>query len=204
MPKSSINRSSSQSFENEDRALNIELSRSKNMAKIRGRDTSPEMRLRKSLWRLGFRFRVNIPVIGIRPDIVFTARKLAIFVDGCFWHGCPIHYVRPRTRDEFWAEKLRANTARDRRQTEALIESGWKVMRFWEHEVRLDLSQVMEEINAAYHDKSTKLKDRLMVVKVEPAGADGTIERWYIECLAAGQPTYEELRQRPPPKKPPI
>nr|WP_269745099.1 very short patch repair endonuclease [Pseudomonas fluorescens] len=113
--------------------------RSHNMSKVRGRDTAPEMLLRKKLWHLGYRFRVNFRVAGIRPDIVFTSSKLAVFVDGCFWHGCPRHYVMPRTRSEFWSKKLEANTTRDRKQTVALIASGWRVLRFWEHEVEFDL-----------------------------------------------------------------
>lgn len=180
------------------RALDPERARSTNMANIRGRDTSPEMLLRKALWHNGFRFRVNFRVAGVRPDIVFTARKLAVFVDGCFWHGCPQHYVMPRTRPEFWAKKLETNTRRDRRQTAALIESGWSVVRFWEHEVESDLAQVTTEVANAYLDPAISFKDRAMVVKVEPACSSGTLERWHIEYLVSDQAASLEVRPRKP------
>lgn len=85
-------------------------------------------------------------VLGVRADIVFPAKKLAIFVDGCFWHRCPAHYVPPKTRAEFWEKKIRSNVDRDRRQTETLHSHGWTVMRFWEHEVLSDLDAVVSAI----------------------------------------------------------
>lgn len=69
-----------------------------------------------------------------RPDLVFSRRRIAVFVDGCFWHGCPTHGVRPRANAEWWAAKLDANTARDRRNDRDLIEAGWAVVHVWEHE----------------------------------------------------------------------
>lgn len=81
------------------------------------------------------RYRVNYKTPAGRADLAFPLKNLAIFVDGCFWHGCPTHYVRPRSRPEFWAGKLRANVYRDRRQTLALEGAGWRVLRYWEHEV---------------------------------------------------------------------
>lgn len=166
------------------------------MAKIRGRDTAPEMLLRRALWHRGFRFRVHFRVAGARPDIVFTSRKLAIFIDGCFWHGCPQHYVMPRTRPKFWSEKLETNTKRDRKQTVALIESGWRVLRFWEHEVDSDLAQVATDVANAYFDPAMIFRDRAMVVKVEPACFSGSLERWSIEYLIAEQAAYQEMRPR--------
>lgn len=182
------------------RALDPELARSTNMANIRGRDTSPEMLLRKALWQNGFRFRVNFRVVGIRPDIVFTARKLVVFVDGCFWHGCPQHYVMPRTRPEFWSDKLEANTRRDRKQTVRLMENGWRVLRFWEHEIESDLTRVALDVANAYLDPLILFRDRTMVVKVETACSNGTLERWYIENLISDQAAYQELRPRKPKK----
>jgi DNA mismatch endonuclease (patch repair protein) len=108
------------------------------MAAIRRRDTEPEVALRSALHRLGYRFRKDHPVrIGrrlIRPDIVFTKRKVAIFVDGCFWHGCPIHGRQPKENCDYWLPKLEENSRRDRAQTAALEDAGWRVLRFWEHE----------------------------------------------------------------------
>src|SRR5262245_41107618 len=100
------------------------------MSRIRGKDTAPELALRHALWHRGLRYRKSVRVLGVRPDLTFLRAKLAVFVDGCFWHGCPEHYVRPRSESRaFWASKLRNNTDRDERQTRALEEQGWTVVR---------------------------------------------------------------------------
>lgn len=108
------------------------------MAAVRWRDTKPELSLRQALHSRGLRYRVNmrldLPGIRVRPDIVFTRRKLAVFVDGCFWHGCPLHATQPKDNARFWAAKLSRNVARDREQNSALLAAGWTVLRFWEHE----------------------------------------------------------------------
>src|SRR5882762_7020642 len=113
------------------------LSRSEQMAQIKGRDTLPEMRLRRALWRAGLRFRLRYPGMRIRKDLVLScdAFRLAVFLDGCFWHGCPDHYVPPRSAIELWSQKLAGNVERDRRQTLVLEAAGWRVLRFWECEV---------------------------------------------------------------------
>lgn len=101
------------------------------------RDTGPEVALRRALHAAGLRFRVVYPVPGQRRrsiDIAFTRRKVAVFVDGCFWHGCPEHGVRPRSNSAWWREKLAANQARDRDTDRVLEEQGWAVVRVWEHE----------------------------------------------------------------------
>jgi DNA mismatch endonuclease (patch repair protein) len=95
------------------------------------------MTLRRELHRRGLRFRVDYPPVDglqCRADIVFTRARLAVFVDGCFWHGCPEHGNLPRANRRWWAEKLELNVARDRRNDVALVEAGWTVIRFWEHE----------------------------------------------------------------------
>lgn len=99
--------------------------------------TSPEMRLRSALHAAGWRYRVDLVIVTpdgrVRPDIIFTRRKLAIFVDGCFWHGCPEHGVRPKSNESYWGPKLRRNAQRDRRDVERLEAAGWTVLRLWEH-----------------------------------------------------------------------
>jgi DNA mismatch endonuclease (patch repair protein) len=110
------------------------------MSKQRTRDTAPEIALRRALHRLGYRYRVDVPLPGIprrRADIVFTARRIAVFVDGCFWHGCPEHATWPANNAAWWASKLKANIERDRDTTARLVANGWTVVRIWEHE-RLD------------------------------------------------------------------
>jgi DNA mismatch endonuclease (patch repair protein) len=100
-------------------------------------DTGPELRLRSALHRAGARFRKNYRFKAdgrwVRPDVVFTRRRLAVFVDGCFWHRCPEHGTDPVRNGTFWKEKLDRNVARDREVDAALSDAGWKVMRFWEH-----------------------------------------------------------------------
>jgi DNA mismatch endonuclease (patch repair protein) len=112
--------------------------RSRNMAAIRRRDTKPEVRLRSALHRLGYRFRKDHPLrVGgklIRPDIAFTKRRVAVFVDGCFWHSCPLHGRQPSVNADYWSPKLAGNARRDCDQTVALQSAGWTVLRFWEHE----------------------------------------------------------------------
>lgn len=101
------------------------------------RDTKPELAVRRAVHRRGLRYRVDrSPVAGIRSraDLVFGPTRVAVYVDGCYWHGCPIHATTPKSNREWWEQKLAANAARDKRATEALEGAGWLVLRFWEHE----------------------------------------------------------------------
>lgn len=102
----------------------------------RGRDTGPELVVRRALHARGLRYRVDHPLAfdrRRRADIVFIRAKVAVFIDGCFWHGCPEHGTTPRTNTEFWRAKIERNRARDRDTTERLEALGWVVLRFWEH-----------------------------------------------------------------------
>ena len=123
--------------------------RSAIMRAVRTRDTAPEVRLRKALWAAGLRYRLQYPIGGIRPDIVFVAPRVAVFVDGCFWHGCPVHYQAPRSNVDFWERKLQANQARDHRVYRELRDYRWTVLRFWECEVNKRIRSVCEQIVAA-------------------------------------------------------
>ena len=110
----------------------------------RRRDTKPEIALRPALHRQGLRFRVDknlLPGMRSRPDIVFAPSRVAVFVDGCFWHRCPEHGTRPKNNEEWWDEKLTANVTRDRRVDAQLREAGWEVLRFWEHEDPLQAAE---------------------------------------------------------------
>ncbi|MGD8200675.1 very short patch repair endonuclease [Ornithinimicrobium sp. W1679] len=107
------------------------------MSRAPRRETAPELALRRSLHAAGHRFRVVHPVPGNRRrsiDIAFTRARLAVFVDGCFWHGCPEHGTQPRANGQWWAAKLAANQARDADTDRLLGEAGWSVLRIWEHE----------------------------------------------------------------------
>jgi DNA mismatch endonuclease (patch repair protein) len=115
------------------------------MSRIRGRDTKPELFLRRALWRQGFRYRLDAKLPG-KPDMAFLGRKAVVFVDGCFWHGCSEHGVKPKTNASFWAKKLARNCERDREVRAMLEAQGWTVIRVWEHEVRADLDAVTERV----------------------------------------------------------
>src|SRR5690242_7337722 len=104
-----------------------------------GKDTKPEIALRSALHRRGLRFRKNLLIrtpsgVKVRPDVVFPRARVAVFVDGCFWHSCPQHATTPRRNGEFWQTKLQANVRRDRLVDQALIGDGWNLLRVWEHE----------------------------------------------------------------------
>ena len=103
----------------------------------RGRDTAPELAVRRAAHRLGLRYRVAArPLKAVRrtADMTFPKERVAVYVDGCFWHGCPDHYVPPRRNVNYWADKITRNTERDRDTDRLMREAGWLVLRFWEHD----------------------------------------------------------------------
>lgn len=108
------------------------------MAAIRRTDTAPELRLRSTLHRLGYRFRKDLRIVvgsaSARPDIVFTRQRVAVFVDGCFWHSCPEHSKPPSQNTGYWGPKLQRTIDRDLAQTQLLRDAGWTVIRIWEHD----------------------------------------------------------------------
>ncbi len=107
--------------------------RSFNMSRIKGKDTTPEMMIRGWLWTNGFRYRLHRKDLSGKPDIVLARYRAAIFVHGCFWHrhGCRAT-TTPATRQDFWTDKFRENVNRDKRNIEALLNAGWRVMIIWE------------------------------------------------------------------------
>lgn len=119
------------------------------MQRQRRRDTAPEVAIRRVLYAQGCRYRVDYKIPGLRQrvDIAFTRRKVAVLVDGCFWHVCPIHGSMPKRNREWWAEKLSGNVRRDRDTDRRLGELGWQVIRIWEHE---DPSQAVQRILALF------------------------------------------------------
>lgn len=115
----------------------------------RGRDTKPELALRRAVHALGLRYRVSArPIKAIRrtADLVFTKAKVAVFMDGCFWHGCPIHHTVAVTNAEFWAEKVRRTRERDAETDRLLREAGWRVLRVWEHEDPTEAARRVAEL----------------------------------------------------------
>ncbi|HEX5593594.1 MAG TPA: very short patch repair endonuclease [Solirubrobacterales bacterium] len=111
--------------------------KSAEMSKLGRRDTLPERAIRSELHRRGFRFRVDrppLPGLRSRADIVFGPARVAVYVDGCFWHSCPEHGTRPKANAAWWERKLDRNRERDRETDRVLREHGWEVVRIWEHE----------------------------------------------------------------------
>lgn len=107
------------------------------MQAIRSRDTQPERLIRRLVHANGLRYRVAarpLPDLRRTADLVFRPAKVAVFIDGCYWHGCPEHYVAPKTNPGYWSDKVARNVARDRDTDQQLTEAGWLVLRFWEHQ----------------------------------------------------------------------
>ncbi len=119
--------------------------RSLNMAAVKNKNTDIEIMLRKALWREGFRYRISNKLPG-RPDIVFPGKKVAVFCDGCFWHGCPKCGEIPKQNREFWLKKITANMERDKRVNEQLTALGWKVLRYWGCEIQHEPAEVVSDI----------------------------------------------------------
>jgi DNA mismatch endonuclease (patch repair protein) len=119
------------------------------MRSVGSRDTGPEMKLRRALWASGARYRVQPRIAGTRPDLAFPGSRIAVFVDGCFWHGCPRHYSLPKSNIEFWRNKLARNIERDTRDRLRLEVAGWEVLRIWQCEVAVDVEEVVRRVREA-------------------------------------------------------
>lgn len=115
------------------------------MSRIHGKNTKPEVMLRKALWAQGLRYRLKNDLYG-KPDIVFASQRVAIFIDGCFWHRCKKHFVLPKTNRKLWDAKINSNVERDRFVQKILIRNGWSVLRIWEHEINDHLDKCVLRI----------------------------------------------------------
>ena len=120
------------------------------MGKIRGVNTKPELALRKALWKLGFRYRLNVSKLKGKPDIVFNKYKVVVFVDGAFWHGYNWSEKKHKinANRKYWIKKIERNIERDLETTNYLFSTGYVVLRFWEHEIKKDLLGCVEKITA--------------------------------------------------------
>ena len=119
------------------------------MVANRSKDTAPELAVRSILHARGLRYRTNFrpePSLRRTADVVFTKRRIAVFIDGCFWHGCPAHFAKPRSNVDYWEPKIDRNRQRDVETTELLRAAGWHVLRFWEHE---DPRSIADSVEAA-------------------------------------------------------
>lgn len=164
------------------------LSRSENMSRIRSRGTRPEIELRRALWRKGLRYRLKYDLPG-RPDLTFVGQRVAVFVDGCFWHGCPIHYSGPSTRQDFWAKKLRDNVRRDLAVDDALEGLGWRPLHVWQHELktlqrlvrRILVSLMQDSLPGGRPGSATNEVSALRTARQEASSAP-----WY-QCLCGSR-----------------
>ena len=120
--------------------------RSFNMSRIKGKNTQPEIELRKALFKNGHRgFSVSSKIIG-KPDIIFTKKKIAVFIDGCYWHKCMKCFITPKTRTKWWMKKINRNVKRDNKVDTLLKSDGWKVLRFWEHDINKSIDKVLNKM----------------------------------------------------------
>lgn len=120
------------------------------MSRIRSADTKPEFNFRKFIWNHSIRgYRIKSKILG-KPDLYFSKKKIAVFIDGCFWHHCPQDFVRPKSRNYYWDEKINNNIKRDKKITKLLTGSNVKVIRFWEHEIEKNSEKCYLILRSAY------------------------------------------------------
>jgi DNA mismatch endonuclease (patch repair protein) len=136
------------------RVLNTTPERSRLMSKIRGKDTKPELVFRKALWATGVRYRLNVRKLPGSPDVVLNRFKIAIFIDGDFWHGhkWEERKVRLKSNRDFWIDKIEKNMERDIRNNSDLYDLGFRVFRFWEHEVKHKLQDCIDLVLSAINE----------------------------------------------------
>lgn len=170
------------------------------MARIRGRDTSPELAAANALSHAGLKCRKHARVMRIRPDLSFPSKRVAIFIDGCQWHGCPDHYVRPRSNEEFWSAKLRINVERDIRQTASLEAIGWRVLRIWEHEIEQNLADVVRRVQRSLNVVRWRPALAFRVIQVLSSKKHPDRERWELVELRSRSASCKETRKRSPAK----
>ncbi len=121
--------------------------RSRVMSRIRSEQTGVEVAFRKYLWRKGWRgYRINFKGLPGKPDIAYIHKRVAIFIDGCFWHKCPRCYTEPKTNKDYWIPKIQMNIDRDKQQNIILERLGWTVVRIWEHEIKEDIDACAEKV----------------------------------------------------------
>ena len=129
--------------------------RRKNMQAIKSRSKLEE-RITKALWQNGVRFRKNVKLLPGNPDIAIKKYKIAIFIDSCFWHACPIHGNMPKSNQEYWTKKLNRNQERDQEINQHYKETGWFILRVWEHEFKKDFDGTVRGIMSFIEDAKQK------------------------------------------------
>lgn len=164
------------------------------MQSNRGRDTRPELAVRRELHRRGLRYFVNrrpVPQVRRTADVVFPRVKMAVLIDGCFWHGCPTHHTPAKANAEYWAEKVRRNRERDRETDELWRESGWTVLRFWTHDPSAIIADTVE--------RAVRSAKEVGGGSQPPCTAVGSL-RCQGDFDGPHRPLHDELRQPGRPK----
>ncbi|WP_323679782.1 very short patch repair endonuclease [Exiguobacterium indicum] len=129
--------------------------------KAKSKDTKLELRIRKKLWHKGLRYRKNLTSLLGTPDIAFPNLKFVVFIDSCFWHGCPQHFKLPKKNSSFWRNKIARNTERDLEVTKHYTCINWTILRFWEHDIKNNPEAVIKEIVSTHNKlKNEKLNKR--------------------------------------------
>lgn len=128
--------------------------RKKNMANIRRSGTQIELKFRKYIWNNGLRgYRTNYSKKAGKPDLYFTKKQIAVFIDGCYWHMCPKCFVRPKSHNDYWDSKIEKNAERDKKTNKILKNEGTKIIRFWEHEIKDDINKCYKRLLKVYEIK---------------------------------------------------
>jgi DNA mismatch endonuclease (patch repair protein) len=127
------------------------------MRAVKAKNTSLEIVFRKALWKAGIRgWRIHKSSLAGKPDIVFSAARITVFIDSCFWHGCPMHLRMPKSNLDYWEAKISRNRKKDEAATQELRAKGWLVMRFWEHELRDNLDYCISKLKRKLRRRRTK------------------------------------------------
>ena len=148
--------------------MSIRLTRPEAISRISGKNTAPEMTLRRALSSHFLRSRNHNKVKGTRPDVMSVGSSVAVFVDGCFGHGCLEDYLRPRSREDFWPWKSRKGVIRDGRQTLSLEDFGWCVVRIWENELRIDPGRTADRAIPRLGGEAVRPHSEWRVIEVRP------------------------------------
>ena len=119
--------------------------RSQIMSKVKSKNTELEISFRKRLWNKKNHYRLHYKITG-KPDLVFVSRRVAIFIDSCFWHKCPLHHRQPNSNKDYWIPKLKRNEERAKEVNKTLLRKGWKVVRIWEHEIKENKERCIKRI----------------------------------------------------------
>lgn len=131
--------------------------RSKIMRKIRAKDTKLEKLVRSEMWARGYRYRKNLGGLPGKPDMVFSTMKTVVFIDSCFWHGCPKHLRMPQSNVDYWNNKIKRNKERDDATNREYKNSGWRVVRIWEHDVKTSLETTIRKLGRIIDSRRVKV-----------------------------------------------